>query len=85
MTTPAHSPAEDGAGAWNTDDGTGTRHEKRFFLGYCHRADSHFLAPLAAEYGFRCVSASAVSLPASAVSERDDDRTEMEIVEFALI
>jgi len=28
---------------------------------------------------------SAVSLPASAVSERDDDRTEMEIVEFALI
>lgn len=33
----------------------------------------------------RCVSASAVSLPASAVSERDDDRTEMEIVEFALI
>ena len=37
------------------------------------------------EYGFRCVSASAVSLPASAVSERDDDRTEMEIVEFALI
>lgn len=38
-----------------------------------------------AEYGFRCVSASAVSLPASAVSERDDDRTEMEIVEFALI
>ena len=70
----------------NTDDGPRSRrHEKRFFLGYCHRADSHFLAPLAAEYGFRCVSASAVSLPASAVSERDDDRTEMEIVEFALI
>lgn len=46
---------------------------------------SVYRAPLAAEYGFRCVSASAVSLPASAVSERDDDRTEMEIVEFALI
>jgi hypothetical protein len=59
--------------------------EKRFFLSYCHRADSHFLAPLAAEYGFRCVSASAVTFPASAVAAREDDRAEMEIVEFALI
>jgi len=42
-------------------------------------------APAPATKSVFPVIASAVSLPASAVSERDDDRTEMEIVEFALI
>ena len=50
-----------------------------------HRSVSNRAEPRDIDDARPLTRRSAVSLPASAVSERDDDRTEMEIVEFALI